>query len=104
MKWFWKWTHEWKEGDGGGVAMWSATYHTEAVSRAVTWAMVTILVCTVASFVVMRISYRTLKEAFLESDLVAREPIEQFKHWFEEASNHPHIPEPNAMALATSTM
>ncbi|XP_055338188.1 pyridoxine/pyridoxamine 5'-phosphate oxidase-like [Paramacrobiotus metropolitanus] len=49
----------------------------------------------------MRMPYRDAKDAFLENDLVAREPFAQFKHWFDEACKHPQIREPNAMALAT---
>ncbi|XP_050710824.1 pyridoxine/pyridoxamine 5'-phosphate oxidase-like isoform X2 [Eriocheir sinensis] len=51
----------------------------------------------------MRKPYKGQNEAFLEEDLVAKEPFGQFKEWFEEACNTPGIIEANAMCLATAT-
>lgn len=51
----------------------------------------------------MRLKYKDKKDTFLESKLVSKEPIGQFKHWFEEARNKKEILEPNAMSLATAT-
>jgi len=51
----------------------------------------------------MRHPYKTWKEAFLETDLVAKEPFEQFKSWFDEACETEGILEPNAMCLATAS-
>ena len=51
----------------------------------------------------MRKPYKGKNEAFLEDDLVAKEPFGQFKEWFEEACNTPGIIEANAMCLATAT-
>jgi len=41
--------------------------------------------------------------AFDVKDLEAKEPIGQFKAWFEEARANPAVEEPNAMCLATAT-
>lgn len=51
----------------------------------------------------MRKPYKGQNEAFLEEDLVAKEPYGQFKEWFDEACNTPGIIEANAMCLATAT-
>ncbi|XP_059178478.1 pyridoxine/pyridoxamine 5'-phosphate oxidase-like isoform X2 [Physella acuta] len=51
----------------------------------------------------MRKPYRGKHDIFDVSDLVSREPFEQFKSWFEEAKNTEGIMEANAMSLATST-
>ncbi|XP_063608452.1 pyridoxine/pyridoxamine 5'-phosphate oxidase-like isoform X1 [Penaeus indicus] len=51
----------------------------------------------------MRKPYKGKNEAFMEDDLVAKEPIAQFKAWFEEACNTPGIIEANAMCIATAT-
>ncbi|KAF2352035.1 putative Pyridoxamine 5'-phosphate oxidase [Trinorchestia longiramus] len=51
----------------------------------------------------MRHPYKTSKELFLESDLVSKEPVGQFKVWFEEACANDKIMEANAMCLATAT-
>ncbi|KAG0708487.1 Pyridoxine-5'-phosphate oxidase [Chionoecetes opilio] len=51
----------------------------------------------------MRKPYKGKNEAFLEDDLVAKEPFGQFKEWFDEACNTPGIIEANAMCLATAT-
>ncbi|XP_018369948.1 PREDICTED: pyridoxine-5'-phosphate oxidase-like isoform X1 [Trachymyrmex cornetzi] len=51
----------------------------------------------------MRIKYKDKHEIFTEDDLISKEPIGQFKAWFEEARNTPEILEPNAMLLATAT-
>lgn len=49
----------------------------------------------------MRAKYRSKNNVFTENHLVSKEPIEQFKNWFDEASQTPEILEPNAMCLAT---
>jgi len=51
----------------------------------------------------MRIKYKDKHEIFTEDDLISKEPMGQFKAWFEEACNTPEILEPNAMLLATAT-
>ncbi|XP_018393795.1 PREDICTED: pyridoxine-5'-phosphate oxidase [Cyphomyrmex costatus] len=51
----------------------------------------------------MRIKYKNKHDTFTENDLISKEPIGQFKAWFEEACNIPEILEPNAMHLATAT-
>jgi pyridoxamine 5'-phosphate oxidase len=51
----------------------------------------------------MRIKYRDKRELFLEKDLVSKEPIGQFKEWFEVARQTQGILEPNAMCLATAS-
>ncbi|KAJ9593664.1 hypothetical protein L9F63_014789, partial [Diploptera punctata] len=51
----------------------------------------------------MRRKYNDKSEVFTEKDLIAKEPIGQFKAWFEEASSHPLILEPNAVCVATAT-
>jgi pyridoxamine 5'-phosphate oxidase len=51
----------------------------------------------------MRIKYKDKKELFLEKDLDSKEPIGQFKAWFEDAKKTPGILEPNAMCLATAS-
>ncbi|EZA50449.1 hypothetical protein DMN91_009577 [Ooceraea biroi] len=51
----------------------------------------------------MRIKYKNKNETFTEDNLISKEPIGQFKVWFEEACNTPQILEPNAMILATAT-
>lgn len=51
----------------------------------------------------MRIRYKGKDETFTEDQLVSKEPIGQFKAWFEEASKNPNIMEPNTMFLATAT-
>lgn len=51
----------------------------------------------------MRKPYKGKNEAFVEEDLVAKEPIAQFKAWFDEACNTPGIIEANAMCIATAT-
>ncbi|XP_012166026.1 pyridoxine/pyridoxamine 5'-phosphate oxidase [Bombus terrestris] len=51
----------------------------------------------------MRIRYKGRNETFTEEQLVSKEPIGQFKAWFEEASKDPQIFEPNTMYLATAT-
>ena len=51
----------------------------------------------------MRTPYNPALNAFLECDLVAREPIAQFKEWFDEVCASPTMKEPNAVALATAT-
>lgn len=51
----------------------------------------------------MRIKYKDKSETFTEDNLISKEPIGQFKAWFEEVCNTPQILEPNAMLLATAT-
>lgn len=51
----------------------------------------------------MRIKYKNKNETFTEDRLISKEPIGQFKAWFDEACNTPQIFEPNAMFLATAT-
>ncbi|CAG0887509.1 unnamed protein product [Darwinula stevensoni] len=51
----------------------------------------------------MRKPYNSPKDVFLESSLFSKDPLEQFKHWFEEASSNPQIKEANAMCLATAS-
>ncbi|CAH1789971.1 unnamed protein product [Owenia fusiformis] len=51
----------------------------------------------------MRKPYKGDQEAFEEDSLVAKEPIAQFKHWFEIACQTDGIREANAMSLATAT-
>lgn len=51
----------------------------------------------------MRIKYKTKAETFTESDLVSKDPIVQFKYWFEIARDTPGIMEANAMCLCTCT-
>ncbi|OWA49814.1 Pyridoxine-5'-phosphate oxidase [Hypsibius exemplaris] len=51
----------------------------------------------------MRIPYNPALNAFLEGDLAAREPIAQFKEWFDQVCRSGTVREPNAVALATST-
>lgn len=51
----------------------------------------------------MRIKYKDKSETFTEDSLVSKEPIAQFKAWFDEACNTPQILEPNAVFLATAT-
>ena len=51
----------------------------------------------------MRKPYLGPNDAFDVKDLVAKEPYEQFQHWFEQAKVTPSIEEPNAMSVATAT-
>ena len=51
----------------------------------------------------MRIPYKAKEVIFTEKDLVCKEPIGQFKQWFEEACKTSGILEPNAMCLSTCT-
>lgn len=51
----------------------------------------------------MRIKYKDKNETFTENDLISKEPLGQFKAWFDEACNTPGILEPNAMFIATAT-
>ena len=51
----------------------------------------------------MRRKYNDKSEIFTEKDLKAKEPIGQFKEWFEEACKHPSILEANAVCVATAT-
>ncbi|XP_041979441.1 pyridoxine/pyridoxamine 5'-phosphate oxidase-like [Aricia agestis] len=48
-------------------------------------------------------NYKSRDEAFLEENLVSKEPFGQFKAWFEDACMRKEILEPNAMCLATAT-
>merc|ERR1711962_1703335 len=51
----------------------------------------------------MRKPYNDKSNCFEVKDLVAREPFEQFKAWFDEANQNEKIEEANAMCLATAT-
>ena len=51
----------------------------------------------------MRKPYHDKSDFFDFKDLVAREPFEQFKAWFDEASKNEKIYEANAMCLSTAT-
>lgn len=51
----------------------------------------------------LRIKYKDRNETFTEENLVSKEPIGQFKAWFEEACATPQIMEPNVVFLATAT-
>ncbi|XP_014299940.1 pyridoxine/pyridoxamine 5'-phosphate oxidase [Microplitis demolitor] len=51
----------------------------------------------------MRIKYKDKSETFTEDQLDCKEPIGQFKSWFEVASKTPGIQEPNAMCVGTAT-
>merc|ERR1739838_1000667 len=51
----------------------------------------------------MRKPYNDKSDIFDMENLVSREPFEQFKAWFETASNHEAIYEANAMCLSTAT-
>ncbi|XP_047362694.1 pyridoxine/pyridoxamine 5'-phosphate oxidase-like isoform X2 [Vespa velutina] len=51
----------------------------------------------------MRMKYKNRSETFIEENLVSKEPIGQFKAWFDEACESPHILEPNAVFLGTAT-
>ena len=52
----------------------------------------------------MRKPYLDGKNTFDLYDLSAREPLGQFRAWFDEASRHESIEEPNAMCLSTATL
>jgi len=51
----------------------------------------------------MRKPYHEKHTTFTESDLVSKEPIKQFKEWFDLASKTGNINEANAMCLSTAT-
>ena len=51
----------------------------------------------------MRKPYHDKSDFFDFKDLVAKEPFGQFKHWFQEATDHSGIYEANAMCLSTAT-
>lgn len=51
----------------------------------------------------MRKPYHDRGDCFDVKDLTARDPIGQFKAWFDEATAHSEIDEANAMCLATAT-
>lgn len=51
----------------------------------------------------MRKPYNDESKTFTEDDLVAKEPIQQFKAWFDLACQTPNILEANAMCLSTAT-
>lgn len=38
----------------------------------------------------------------LDEDMLAADPLEQFRRWLDEARSTPNLPEPNAMILATA--
>lgn len=51
----------------------------------------------------MRKAYKKSDEAFLESDMVSTDPLQQFGEWFKIASEIDDGSEANAMVLATAT-
>ena len=51
----------------------------------------------------MRKPYHNQENTFDKSDLVSKDPIEQFRAWFDEATKHDKIEEANAMHIATAT-
>jgi len=51
----------------------------------------------------MRQGYMERGQSFTEDQLIAKEPIQQFREWFEIARSVKSIVEPNAMCLATAT-
>jgi pyridoxamine 5'-phosphate oxidase len=51
----------------------------------------------------MRKPYNDKSQTFDIKDLVSKEPISQFKAWFDEATQNEKIEEANAMCLATAT-
>ncbi|TNN65324.1 Pyridoxine-5'-phosphate oxidase [Liparis tanakae] len=51
----------------------------------------------------MRKNYKGDGECFEESQLVSLDPIQQFGHWFHEATKCPGVGEANAMCLSTAT-
>ncbi|XP_031836343.1 pyridoxine/pyridoxamine 5'-phosphate oxidase isoform X2 [Nomia melanderi] len=51
----------------------------------------------------MRMKYKDKHETFTEDKLVSKEPMGQFKAWFEEVCKTPQIMEPNTMFLGTAT-
>ncbi|KAF8562918.1 hypothetical protein P879_11448 [Paragonimus westermani] len=51
----------------------------------------------------IRVPYRDGKDVFDLVNLTHKEPLSQFKAWFEEAVHSGLVHEANAMALATST-
>ncbi|KAK4876074.1 hypothetical protein RN001_012496 [Aquatica leii] len=51
----------------------------------------------------LRRPYKDRKDAFLEENILEKDPIKLFHEWFEEAKNNPSIIEPNAACLATAT-
>lgn len=51
----------------------------------------------------MRIKYKDRNQTFDVNNLISKEPIGQFKAWFDQACNSPEILEPNAMLVATAT-
>lgn len=57
----------------------------------------------ICSFLDMRAKYRNKKDTFLEDDILVKEPIYQFRTWFEEVCTAPNILEPNTMCLTTAT-
>lgn len=60
---------------------------------------VDILICVGSA----QLTFRGPGEAFLEDDLIAREPITLFGNWFDTAAKTEGIQEPTAMSLATAT-
>ncbi|XP_033104155.1 pyridoxine-5'-phosphate oxidase-like isoform X2 [Anneissia japonica] len=51
----------------------------------------------------MRKAYKSEHEAFLESHLTSKDPIQQFDTWFKEACKNDKIGEANAMTIATAS-
>jgi pyridoxine/pyridoxamine 5'-phosphate oxidase len=52
----------------------------------------------------IRKHYKDPSEVFDIKDLASRDPIEQFRNWFEQARKCEQIKEPNAMCIATSNL
>lgn len=51
----------------------------------------------------MRKRYKEKGESFTEDSISCKDPIVQFKNWFDDACNTPDVYEANAMVLATAT-
>lgn len=51
----------------------------------------------------MRRPYHGEEFVFDVKHLVSRDPMKQFKAWFDDICNAKAVEEPNAMAVATST-
>lgn len=43
------------------------------------------------------------KDAFLEKDILVKEPFHLFRRWLDDACQIPEILEPNAVCLSTAT-
>lgn len=56
-----------------------------------------------SDFANVRSHYRDPSDVFDLKDLESKDPIKQFRSWFEAARKNPGIKEPNAMCIATCT-